>query len=121
MRANIGVEEVSEAAFADSEIVRLAAGARVLEDDEFNGHFPDRRFARVTLALTDGSSVCSRATEARGDPHVPLSDSQLSEKYNNLVRPVLGVEGALELQYLIESVGTGTGTGDYIDLMTAPR
>lgn len=120
VRGKIGVEEITESAFIDPEIVRLAGSVVMTEEEGFNRLFPERRFARVTMVLSDGSRIISSDTEAMGDPEAPMTDAQLIPKFRSLSEPVVGEGRAAELIDLIQTVGTGQRTQDYVRMMTAP-
>ncbi len=120
VRGKVGIEEISDPAFNDPEIVRLARSVVMTEEEGYNKLFPDRRFARVTMVLTDGSRIISPDTEAMGDPEAPLTDDQLISKFQSLSEPVVGEGRAAELIDLIASMDSGQRTNEYVRLLTAP-
>ncbi len=89
-RGRIGVEEVAGDGLRDPATLRLARMIEVVEDDEANAAFPADRLARVSITLRDGRTLKSGMTRAVGDPDVPLSDAELTAKFNGLAGPVLG-------------------------------
>lgn len=68
----------------------LASRVEIHERHDFNARFPAERWASVRLHLTDGRVLESAPCEARGNPHNPLSNTQLVDKYRRLATPVLG-------------------------------
>ncbi|RTR02427.1 MmgE/PrpD family protein [Halomonas nitroreducens] len=68
----------------------LAARVEIHEDATFNARFPAERWATARLHLGDGRVLESVPCEARGNPHNPLSDDELSAKFHALADPVLG-------------------------------
>ena len=87
-RGRIGVEEVAGNGLKDPATLRLARMIEVVEDDEANAAFPADRLARVSITLGDGRKLKSGMTRAVGDPDVPLSDAELTAKFNGLAGPV---------------------------------
>ena len=86
----ISAEEVDAAGLADPRVARLVAATIAVEDVEFSRCFPAERWARVRVALTDGSQFASPPMDARGGPDNPLCDDELRGKYRTLAEPVLG-------------------------------
>lgn len=89
-RGRIGVEEVTGAGLKDPATIRLARMIEVVEDDEANAAFPADRLAHVSITLGDGRTLTSGMTSAVGDPDVPLSDAELTVKFEGLAGPLLG-------------------------------
>ena len=61
-------------------------------DPEIDAAFPAQRAARVTLTTKNGDSVSLFQPTRKGDPDMPLSDSELDAKFTELTAPVLGIE-----------------------------
>ena len=64
----------------------------VTTDPEIDAAFPAQRAARVTLTTKNGDSVSLFQPTRKGDPDMPLSDSELDAKFTELTAPVLGIE-----------------------------
>ena len=64
----------------------------VTTDPEIDAAFPAQRAARVTLKTKNGDSVSLFQPTRKGDPDMPLSDSELDAKFTELTAPVLGIE-----------------------------
>ena len=88
-RGTIDVAGIGED-LGDIDLCALARRVEVTESDEFNGVFPAERWARARLHLRDGQVIESPAMEARGNPHNPLSDDEIGDKFLTLARPALG-------------------------------
>jgi len=52
--------------------------------------YPRRRAAHLRVALRDGRVLTRTQPNRKGDPEDPLSDDELSDKFRELVTPVLG-------------------------------
>lgn len=59
-------------------------------DPEIDAGFPGRRAARVDVTLHDGRRFTHFQPHRKGDPELPLSDAELSDKLMELTAPVIG-------------------------------
>lgn len=75
-------------------------------DPELDASFPAQRAARVTLQTTDGRSDTYLQPARKGDPELPLTDTDLDDKYLELAAPVLGESAARELLAQLWSLET---------------
>ena len=119
VRGTIGAEDITEAAFADPEIRRLAEGMQVTESDSYNAAFPARRFAHAVLVLQDGTRLESPPTEARGDPEAMVNREEMRQKFHACADPVLGTARATALRAAAEGLGSGKPALDLLDLALA--
>jgi 2-methylcitrate dehydratase PrpD len=94
VHGRVGAQEVSQAAFEDAEVQRLATGMIFAEDEAYNAAFPAHRFAHVTLVLRDGTRLTSERTEAPGDPESPLSAAVIGDKFHGLADGIIGPQRA---------------------------
>ncbi|MFO7528559.1 MAG: MmgE/PrpD family protein [Marinobacter sp.] len=72
------------------EVLRLSGKIRLCESAEFSDCFPAKRYAMVTIRLTDGRELVSGRFEARGTPGNPIDRNELVTKFHELAQPVLG-------------------------------
>jgi 2-methylcitrate dehydratase PrpD len=86
---------------ADPQLRSLMDRVTVEADPEFDVDFPARRRARVTVAFHDGTTASSLRNTRKGDPDDPLTDSELREKFDDLVVPLMG---PLQARHLSESL-----------------
>ncbi|TFH87878.1 MmgE/PrpD family protein [Billgrantia azerbaijanica] len=115
-RGTLDAEAVTTLEAADLRV--LAQRVEVRESEAFNTRFPAERWAQVRLYFDDGRCLESQPCEARGNPHNPLSDDELSAKYRSLAYPVLG-ERAKRLQEVIRTLDERP-VGDLLALLGAP-
>jgi len=78
--------------FAQAELQAMTSKVNLIEHEPYNQVFPAERWAHVSIHLTDGSKLDSAPMEATGDPHIPLSDAIMQEKFFNLCKPIWGAE-----------------------------
>jgi len=121
VRGCVDQHAVSESAFSDPEIRRLATSLRLVQSEEYTEAFPARRYAHVTLILKDGRSITSPRTEASGDHDRPLSPDVIREKYRSLARPVLGEALAGTVEETIAAMPIGGPLSPLLDqLLSRP-
>lgn len=100
--AALRLGSVRLAAFAEDKLTdpalrALMARVSLTVDPELDRAFPGRRSARVRITLDDGGDHEIFRPTRRGDPDLPLTDDELSDKYTDLVAPHLGDGPAQEL------------------------
>lgn len=78
-----------QAGFDLPEVTSLAERVRLEVDAEAEAAFPKRLFARVTARLAGGGEL-SRLAEARGTPNLPLTMTEIQDKFRRLAGPILG-------------------------------
>ena len=66
-------------------------------DAEADGGFPDRRAARVIIALRNGQRLTRYQSDRKGDPELPLTDADLEGKLLELAGPTMGESAARKL------------------------
>ncbi|WP_150305833.1 MmgE/PrpD family protein [Pseudomonas saliphila] len=67
-------------------------------DAELTRQFPGVRAARVKLILSDGRELEHFAPYRKGDPEAPMSDTELDDKFAELVAPILGEQAMGKLR-----------------------
>jgi len=81
-------------------------------DQKCQRAFPDARSAKVKVRLRNGVELESFAPTRKGDPDHPMSDTELSEKYMDLVQIVLNEENTrllLEELWIFERITSMRG------------
>jgi 2-methylcitrate dehydratase PrpD len=68
----------------DATVLRLADRVTMAVDGSLEARFPAEALARVAIYGVDGSRFESGICGARGDPDDPLSDAELTDKFNRL-------------------------------------
>jgi len=82
---------------ADSATRALMRRVELAVDPELDAAFPAQRAARVAIESRDGRRGEHLQPTRKGDPDMPLSDTELEHKYLELASPVLGEERARQL------------------------
>jgi len=91
MTGTISAQDVYSG-FEKPELQAMTRKIDLLEHAPYNQVFPAERWAHVKVYLNDGSILESAPMEATGDPHIPLSDAAMHEKFFNLCEPVWGTD-----------------------------
>ena len=86
-----------EGRLRDAELRSLMARIKLSVDPELDAVFPGQRGAKVTILQTGGSTESYLQEHRVGDPELPLTDEQLSDKFRELAVPVLGQSVAAAL------------------------
>jgi len=74
----------------DPQLRALIGKVEVVLDAAIDAEFPKRRAARVEIETVAGERFQHYASTRKGDPDNPLADSELEEKFLELVEPILG-------------------------------
>jgi 2-methylcitrate dehydratase PrpD len=82
---------------ADPTIRDLMTRIELSVDPALDAAFPGQRAAHVQIELNNGRSASFFQPTRKGDPEDPLSDADLSDKFMELVTPVLGQAPAASL------------------------
>ena len=87
-------------------------------DPELADAYPGQRAAKVWITLNDGRELYRFQPTRKGDPDAPLSDAELSEKFLELVGPVIGERAAATL---LDSLWTGDALPGAVPLLQPMR
>lgn len=74
--------------------------------------------AVLSAHLRDGRTLTEHVTAAAGTPENPLSQEELSEKFLDLVEPVIGRSGAVALATLVEDLEERADVSELLDFST---
>lgn len=102
---------------ADAELRALTAPVSTAVDPEIDAAFPGRRAARVEITTHDGRQLVWLQPDRKGDPELPLSDSELEHKFLELATPVIGAGPATRL---LQNIWALDQAGDLAGLMLTP-
>jgi len=83
-----GVESFRESKVKHPQILSLAQKVTVTQCDELTSMMPKYRSSNVALKMKDGRTYMAQTKLNKGDFEDPYSDSDIENKYFNLVQPV---------------------------------
>ncbi|WP_299350034.1 MmgE/PrpD family protein [uncultured Shimia sp.] len=101
---DVAPEHLVDDALNDPDVLRLSDAMEMIEDDHANQNFPAKRFARVTLILTDGTKLEGNWIEPRWDHTAPPSEAELRGKFRKMAEPVLGKSHADAIEDALASL-----------------
>ncbi len=93
VRGDLMAEDITNPTGCDPQILQLSDSMGLYESDAYNARFPAERWAHAVFRLKDGRTLQSEPHIALGNPENPLSDEDLTAKYQQLTEPALGQEG----------------------------
>ena len=119
VRGGITPADISDDALSDPEILRLSDSMIMREADKANAAFPNRRLARTTLVLKDGTKLQSDWHEPRWDATSPPSEAELRTKFRSLAVPAVGADRATAIENAIDRFET-TSLAPLSQLLSQP-
>jgi 2-methylcitrate dehydratase PrpD len=105
----------------EDQVKLIADKTFVHEDEKINQMLPEKRGARIVIALQDGKKIEGSVDECRGGEVYPYPVSQLESKFVDLCAPILGkerIDRALELLGDLESLDRMERLTDVLGLRT---
>jgi 2-methylcitrate dehydratase PrpD len=104
---SVNLKTIEEVTKYQDQVKVIAERTFVHEDEKFNQMLPDKRGARIVIALQDGRKIEGSVEDCEGGELHPYPVSQLESKFNDLALPFLGVKRTrkvLELLKTLESL-----------------
>lgn len=114
---SVRLRTFEEPALSDPQTRELMALVTLQADAAMDAVFPGRREARVSIRLRSGETVVAERHTRKGDPDDPLSDAELTEKFDDLAAGALGAVGA---RRLAEALWSLDALADVADLPLEP-
>ncbi len=97
VQGSLRLDAYDPARMQDPALRELMPRIRLCVDPDMDRAYPGKRSARVTVRRMDEALLTHWQEHRRGDPELALSDAELSEKFQDLVAPVLGTQAARAL------------------------
>jgi len=94
----VGPDEISESILDDAEVLRISKATEIVDDEHYTRISTDKRWADVTLFLTDGRELQSEPRTPRGDSDQPFSDAEISHKFHLFSDRVVGTLRATDIE-----------------------
>lgn len=104
---SVNLKTIEGAAKYEDQVKAIAEKTFVREDEKINQMLPDKRGARVVIALQDGKEIEGSVEDCEGGELHPYSASQLESKFTDLCTPILGkkrTDRVLDLLKHLESL-----------------
>lgn len=100
VRGQLGATELTAETLQDPEILRVSSATNLIDDPHLTQISDGKRWAQVSITLTDGRVIADAPRTPRGDTDLPLSDHEVSDKFHMFADPVLGETRANEMEEL---------------------
>jgi 2-methylcitrate dehydratase PrpD len=107
--------QVAPDRIAEESTLALARKVIVREDPDLTRAFPEKRGARLEIAMADGRIVALKTDNPKGGPDRPLSFADVVEKFNALAVPVIGAGSAARFVEAVEGLETLDGVGPLVE------
>jgi len=101
---SVNLKTIGEAPKYEDQLKAIAEKTFVHEDETINQMLPDKRGARIVIALQNGRKIEGSVDDCRGGEFYPFSDSQLESKFNDLAIPILGVKRTHKVLELLKDL-----------------
>ncbi len=105
VQRQLTVNEIDGNGLTDDRVNALSSAMELYEVDAYNAVFPQRRISEVVIELHDGRTLESGPVEANGDPEIPLTESDIDNKFILFAEPVLGQSHTAQLHSHIKNMG----------------
>jgi 2-methylcitrate dehydratase PrpD len=97
VKERVRLEAFTPEALKDPTVSALTQKCEVFVDQEVDDAFPLQRKAHLIVETKDGKIIDYMQQTRKGAPDNPLTDSELEDKYYELVAPEIGDDGAKRL------------------------
>ncbi len=114
-----GVESFTSGTIANHDILDLAAKVRLKEDESMTASLPDRRPARVTLRLADGTSREAEVDMRENDAPRQPSTADLRQKYLSLTTRLWREDAAEAIWDSIMAIDSAPSTASLFAAMAS--
>lgn len=122
VRGRIGPQELLPEILQDEEIRRISNATELVETEHYTRISVGKRWADVTLYLTDGREIMSEPRTPKGDRDNPMSAEEFHRKYANFTDGLIAKGRADEMEAMALSFDAldRDGLSRLIDMTVAP-
>ena len=99
--AALDVAQFSDSRIHDEAIIALARTVEVVSDPQINARYPEVTPTRVEVTLRDGRVLESQVDMPKGDPRVPVPESDLFSKFTALAGLALDSDAVARIQRIV--------------------
>ncbi len=103
----------------DKSLIPIMDKVKVVANEEFEALFPKFQPSRVTITTTAGKSFATRVDVPKGDPRDPMTEDEISVKFNALGGEIVGVDQCDRLRACIMSIEKARDFSELFALTTA--
>ena len=102
----------------DPALIPVMDMVKVVPNEEFEARFPEFQPSRVTLTLADGSHFTEQVDVPKGDPRDPMTEEEISVKFNALAEEVVGPEGSHRIRDLVMALDSAESVAPLMEAMS---
>jgi len=104
VHGDVTPEDIADDALNAPQVRRLSKLIKMVEDPFANAEFPLKRFAKVTITLSNGQRVSSDWHQPKWDHTAPPSADELRDKFHRLTDPILGRDRANRIEDAVDAL-----------------
>jgi 2-methylcitrate dehydratase len=105
----------------DKSLIPVMDMVKVVANEEFEALFPKFQPSRVTITTKDGKTFATRVDVPKGDPRDPMTEEEISIKFNALGGDVIGLDKCEMLRKCIMKMETARNFDELFALATARK
>lgn len=94
---SVRIDAFEKQRMRDPKIRKMLQQINMTIDSKIDAEFPARRAAHISVRTKMGQTINHYQPTRKGDPDLPLSDSELEAKFTELTTPVLGANSTAKL------------------------
>jgi len=110
----IGAQELSPERINDPKIVSLMGRTTYATDNTIADAHEYPEAARVSLTLSSGNTIAKTVYAGRGDPRMPLAETEFLEKVFGCCEPTIGADRTKDLVRAVSELHKATSLTDLI-------
>ncbi len=100
VRGKMGVEELNPGIFNDPDILRISRATELVDDPYLTEISVGKRWAAVTIVMSDGRQYNEEPRTPQGDGDAPLSNQAIRNTFDAFTIPILGESRAERIHQL---------------------
>ena len=114
-------KQFEPARFKDPQVWKFLENVKVERNAELSGTYPEAVANIVHVDLADGKRLTKRVDYPLGHAKNPLKDSQVEEKFNVLVEPMLGSDRARKIVDIVWELDEAKNVDELIRAIEMPK
>jgi 2-methylcitrate dehydratase PrpD len=119
LEGRAGLEDFTDEHIADREIQRLLRRTDARENPSFTANYPAAWASTVRVTLDDGSRREATVQQPKGMPANPMTDSEIEQKFHDLVDGVVGADAAGEIIAAVGGMSASTTANDLVSAINS--
>ena len=105
----------------DKSLIPVMDMVKVVANEEFEALFPKFQPSRVTITTKGGKTFATRVDVPKGDPRDPMTEEEISIKFNALGGDIIGLDNCEKLRTCIMKMESARNFDELFSLATARK